>query len=72
MPKIFFFWGGKGLYNPPPTQLPPPLTSYLKLRGGGQTEDELTDRTHTRIVSFIVLDFYFLPFETTNRYFNES
>ena len=34
MPKIFFFWGGKGLYNPPPTQLPPPLTSYLKLRGG--------------------------------------
>ena len=52
---------GKGfdflsLLSTPNIQLPPPLTSCLKLRGGGQTEDELTDRTHTRIVSFIVLD----------------
>ena len=36
-------------------QLPPPLTSYLKLRGG--RTNEVTDWTeHTMIVPFIVLD----------------
>ena len=57
---------GKGLHFPshahvhallstPYIQLPPPLTSYLKLRGG--TKDELMDWTeHTMIVPFIVLD----------------
>ena len=37
--------------------LPTLFIPCLKLRGG-QTEDELTDRTHTHIVSFIVLDRY--------------
>ena len=37
--------------------LPTLFIPCLKLRGG-QTEDELTDRTHTHIVSFIVLDLY--------------
>ena len=36
-------------------------TSYLKLRGGGETKDELMDRTHTHIVSFIVLDMDIYP-----------
>ena len=34
--KNIFFCMGKGLYYSPPTQLPPPLTSYLKLRGGDE------------------------------------
>ena len=63
--NIFF---GKGLYFPshallstPNIQLPPPLTSYLKLRGGDETKDELTDRTDAMIVPFIVLDNSILP-----------
>ena len=38
------------------------LTSYLKLRGGRNKRNKLTDRTHTHIVSFIILD------ESTARY----
>ena len=57
---------GKGLHYPshahallstPYIQLPPLL---FEVEGGGdetkQTKDGLTDRTHTRIVSFIVLE----------------
>ena len=36
-----------------------PTPSYLlfEVGGGGRTNEGLTDRTHTRIVPFIVLDF---------------
>ena len=45
-------------YYPPPTYNSHPC--YLKLRGG-QTKDELTDRTeHTMIVPFIVLDYVYI------------
>ena len=44
------------LYCPPPTYNSHPC--YLKLRGGTKRNEtnELTDRTHPRFVSFIVLD----------------
>ena len=44
------------LYCPPPTYNSHPC--YLKLRGGTKRNEtnELTDRTHARFVSFIVLD----------------
>ena len=45
------------LYCPPPTYNSHPC--YLKLRGGTKRNEtnELTDRTHPRFVSFIVLDY---------------
>ena len=56
---------GQNIFGPPIT-LPcptynhhlftPPSSVIFKDECYGRTKDELTDRTHTRIVSFIVLD----------------
>ena len=58
---------GQNIFGPPIT-LPcptynhhlftPPSSVIFKDECYGRTKDELTDRTHTRIVSFIVLDKY--------------
>ena len=58
---------GQNIFGPPIT-LPcptynhhlftPPSSVIFKDECYGRTKDELTDRTHTRIVSFIVLDMY--------------
>ena len=59
---------GQNIFGPPIT-LPcptynhhlftPPSSVIFKDECYGRTKDELTDRTHTRIVSFIVLDLIF-------------
>ena len=43
-------------YYPPPTYNSDPLLPLIWSWRGGTKRNELTDRTHTRIVSFIVLD----------------
>ena len=54
------------LLSTPNIQLPHPLTSYLKLRGGDKRRtNELTDRTDAMIVPFIVLAGYL---NTVNRH----